>query len=102
MTNDERKHVRAVMTRMLNRQPLSLEQLQDELEHLAPPNVIAEQMRALVRADIIVGVGGSKGNGYKSDQAMYETWSNAVARLKDQPARLPRRCHTVRNPRRVA
>ena len=102
MTNDERKHVRAVMTRMLNRQPLSLEQLQDELEHLAPPNVIAEQMRALVRADIIVGVGGSKGNGYKSDQAMYETWSNAVARLKDQPAPSPRRCHTVRNPRRVA
>ena len=100
MTNDERKHVRAVMTRMLNRQALSLEQLQDELEHLAAPNVIAEQMRALVKADIIVGVGGS--NGYKGEPATYETWSNAVARLKDQPARLPRRCHAVRNPRRVA
>ena len=100
MTNDERKHVRAVMTRRLNRQALSLEQLQDELEHLAPPNVIAEQMRALVRSDIIVGVGGS--NGYKGQAATYETWSNAVARLKDQPARLPRRCHAVRNPRRVA
>ena len=100
MTNEERKHVRAVMTRMLNRQALSLEQLQDELEHLAPPNVIAEQMRALVRADIIVGVGGS--NGYKGQAATYETWSNVVARLKDQPARLPRRCHAVRNPRRVA
>ena len=100
MTNDERKHVRAVMTRMLNRQALSLEQLQDELAHLAAPNVIAEQMRALVRADIIVGVGGS--NGYRGQPATYETWSNAVARLKDQPARLPRRCHNVRNPRRVA
>ena len=100
MTNDERKHVRAVMTRMLNRQPLTLEQLQDELEHLAAPNVIAEQMRALVRADIIVGVGGS--NGYRGEPATYETWSNAVARLKDQPAPLPRRCHAVRNPRRVA
>ena len=100
MTNDERKHVRAVMTRMLGRQSLSLEQLQDELAHLAAPNVIAEQMRALVRADIIVGVGGS--NGYRGEPATYETWSNAVARLKDQPARLPRRCHTVRNPRRVA
>ena len=100
MTNDERKHVRAVMTRMLNRQALSLEQLQDELEHLAPPNVIAEQMRALVRADIIVGVGGS--NGYRGEPATYETWSNAVARLKDRPAPSPRRCHTVRNPRRVA
>ena len=100
MTNDERKHVRAVMTRMLNRQPLTLEQLQDELEHLAAPNVIAEQMRALVKADIIVGVGGS--NGYRGEPATYETWSNAVARLKDQPARLPRRCHAVRNPRRVA
>ena len=100
MTNDERKHVRAVMTRMLNRQALSLEQLQDELEHLAAPNVIAEQMRALVKADIIVGVGGS--NGYKGEPATYETWSNAVARLKDRPARLPRRCHNVRNPRRVA
>ena len=100
MTNAERKHVRAVMTRMLNRQALSLEQLQDELEHLAAPNVIAEQMRALVRADIIVGVGGS--NGYRGEPATYETWSNAVARLKDQPARLPRRCHAVRNPRRVA
>ena len=100
MTNDERKHVRAVMTRMLNRQPLTLEQLQDELEHLAAPNVIAEQMRALVKADIIVGVGGS--NGYKGEPATYETWSNAVARLKDQPGRLPRRCHAVRNPRRVA
>ena len=100
MTNDERKHVRAVMTRMLNRQALSLEHLQDELEHLAAPNVIAEQMRALVRADIIVGVGGS--NGYRGEPATYETWSNAVARLKDQPARLPRRCHAVRNPRRVA
>ena len=100
MTNDERKHVRAVMTRMLNRQALSLEQLQDELAHLAAPNVIAEQMRALVKADIIVGVGGS--NGYRGEPATYETWSNAVARLKDQPARLPRRCHAVRNPRRVA
>ena len=100
MTNDERKHVRAVMTRMLNRQALSLEQLQDELAHLAAPNVIAEQMRALVRADIIVGVGGS--NGYRGEPATYETWSNAVARLKDQPARLPRRCHAVRNPTRVA
>ena len=100
MTNDERKHVRAVMTRMLNRQALSLEQLQDEIEHLAAPNVIAEQMRALVKADIIVGVGGS--NGYKGEPATYETWSNAVARLKDQPAPSPRRCHTVRNPRRVA
>ena len=100
MTNDERKHVRAVMTRMLHRQPLSLEQLQDELAHLAAPNVIAEQMRALVRADIIVGVGGS--NGYRGEPATYETWSNAVARLKDQPATSPRRCHTVRNPRRVA
>ena len=100
MTNDERKHVRAVMTRMLNRQPLTLEQLQDELEHLAAPNVIAEQMRALVKADIIVGVGGS--NGYRGEPATYETWSNAVARLKDQPPRLPRRCHNVRNPRRVA
>ena len=100
MTNDERKHVRAVMTRRLNRQALSLEQLQDELAHLAAPNVIAEQMRALVRADIIVGVGGS--NGYRGEPATYETWSNAVARLKDQPARLPRRCHAVRNPRRVA
>ena len=100
MTNDERKHVRAVMTRMLNRQALSLEQLQDELEHLAAPNVIAEQMRALVRADIIGGVGGS--NGYKGQAATYETWSNVVARLKDRPARLPRRCHAVRNPRRVA
>ena len=100
MTNDERKHVRAVMTRMLNRQALSLEQLQDELEHLAAPNVIAEQMRALVRADIIVGVGGS--NGYRGEPATYETWSNAVARLKDQPAPSPRRCHAVRNPTRVA
>ena len=100
MTNDERKHVRAVMTRMLNRQALSLEQLQDELAHLAAPNVIAEQMRALVRADIIVGVGGS--NGYKGEPATYETWSNAVARLKDRPAPSPRRCHNVRNPRRVA
>ena len=100
MTNDERKHVRAVMTRMLNRQALSLEQLQDELAHLAAPNVIAEQMRALVRADIIVGVGGS--NGYRGEPATYETWSNAVARLKDRPAPSPRRCHNVRNPRRVA
>ena len=100
MTNDERKHVRAVMTRMLNRQALSLEQLQDELAHLAAPNVIAEQMRAVVRADIIVGVGGS--NGYKGQAATYETWSNAVARLKDRPAPSPRRCHNVRNPRRVA
>ena len=100
MTNAERKHVRAVMTRMLNRQALSLEQLQDELAHLAAPNVIAEQMRALVRADIIVGVGGS--NGYRGEPATYETWSNAVARLKDRPAPSPRRCHNVRNPRRVA
>jgi hypothetical protein len=100
MTNDERKHVRAVMTRMLNRQALTLEQLQDELAHLAAPNVIAEQMRALVRADLIVGVGGS--NGYKGQATTYETWGNAVARLKDQPARLPRRCHAVRNPTRVA
>lgn len=100
MTNDERKHVRAVMTRMLKRQSLSLEQLQDELEHLAPANVIAEQVRALVKADIIVGVGGS--NGYKGNGATYETWSNVIARLKDQPAPSPRRCHTVRNPRRVA
>ena len=100
MTNDERKHVRAVMTRMLNGQALSLEQLQDELAHLAAPNVIAEQMRALVRADIIVGVGGS--NGYRGEPATYETWSNAVARLKDRPAPSPRRCHNVRNPRRVA
>lgn len=100
MTNDERKHVRAVMTRMLNRRALTLEQLQDELAHLAAPNVIAEQMRALVKADIIVGVGGSN---YRGGQpAMYETWSNVVARLKDQPAPSPRRCHTVRNPRRVA
>ena len=100
MTNDERKHVRAVMTRMLNRQPLTLEQLQDELAHLAAPNVIAEQMRALVRADLIVGVGGS--NGYRGQATTYETWGNAVARLKDRPAPLPRRCHAVRNPRRVA
>lgn len=100
MTNNERKHLRAVMTRMLNRQALTLEQLQDELAHLAAPNVIAEQMRALVRADIIVGVWGS--NGYRGEPATYETWSNAVARLKDQPARLPRRCHAVRDPRRVA
>ena len=100
MTNDERKHVRAVMTRMLNRQPLTLEQLQDELAHLAAPNVIAEQMRALVRADLIVGVGGS--NGYKGQATTYETWGNAVARLKDRPAPSPRRCHNVRNPRRVA
>ena len=100
MTNDERKHVREVMTRMLKRQSLSLEQLQDELEHLAPANVIAEQVRALVKADIIVGVGGSN---YRDGQpAMYETWSNVIARLKDQPAPSPRRCHTVRNPRRVA
>jgi hypothetical protein len=90
------------MTRMLDRQPLTLAQLQEELEHLAPANIIAQQMQALVRSDIIVGVGGSKGNGYKSDQATYETWSNAVARLKDRPAPSPRRCHTVRNPRRVA
>jgi hypothetical protein len=100
MTDVDRKHVRAVMTRMLNRQALTLEQLQDELAHLAAPNVIAEQMRALVRADLIVGVGGS--NGYKGQATTYETWGNAVARLKDQPARLPRRCHAVRNPRRVA
>jgi len=100
MTDVDRKHVRAVMTRMLNRQALTLEQLQDELAHLAAPNVIAEQMRALVRADLIVGVGGS--NGYKGQATTYETWGNAVARLKDQPARLPRRCHNVRNPRRVA
>ena len=100
MTNKDRKHVRAVMTRRLNRQALSLEQMQDELAHLAPPNVIADQMRALVRSDIIVGVGGST---YRGGQpAMYETWGNVVARLKDQPARLPRRCHAVRNPRRVA
>jgi len=96
MTNDERKHVRAVMTRMLNRQPLTLGQLQDELGHLAPPNIIAQQMQALVRADIIVGVEG------RGRTATYETWVNVVARLKDRPARLPRRCNTVRNPRRVA
>ena len=100
MTDADRKHIREVMTRMLGRQPLSLEQLQDELAHLAAPNVIAEQMRALVRSDIIVGVGGS--NGYKGQAATYETWSNVVARLKDQPAPSPRRCHAVRNPRRVA
>ena len=100
MTDADRKHIREVMTRMLGRQPLSLEQLQDELAHLAAPNVIAEQMRALVRSDIIVGVGGS--NGYKGQPATYETWSNVVARLKARPAPLIRRCHTVRNPRRVA
>ena len=100
MKDLDRKHVRDVMTRMLNRQPLTLEQLQDELAHLAPPNIIAQQMQVLVRGDIVVGVGGSN---YRGGQpAMYETWSNVVARLKDQPARLPRRCHTVRNPRRVA
>jgi hypothetical protein len=100
VTNDERKHVRAVMTRMLRRQPLSLEQLQDELEHLAPANIVAQQVQALVRNDVIVGVGGSN---YRGGQpAMYETWSNVIARLKDQPAPSPRRCHTVRNPRRVA
>ena len=100
MTNDERKHVRAVMTRMLNRQALSLEQLQDELEHLAPANIVAQQVQTLVRNDVIVGVGGSN---YRGGQpAMYETWSNVIARLKDQPAPSPRRCHTVRNPRRVA
>jgi hypothetical protein len=100
VTAAERKHVRVVMTRLLNRQPLTLEQLQDELSHLAPPNVVAQQIQALVRSDIIVGVGGS--NGYEGDGATYETWSNAVARLKDRPAPSPRRCHTVRNPRRVA
>ena len=100
MTNAERKHVRAVMTRMLNRQALSLEQLQDELEHLAPANIVAQQVQTLVRNDVIVGVGGSN---YRGGQpAMYETWSNVIARLKDQPAPSPRRCHTVRNPRRVA
>ena len=100
MTNDERKHVRAVMTRMLNRQALSLEQLQDELEHLAPANIVAQQVQTLVRNDVIVGVGGSN---YRGGQpAMYETWGNVVARLKDRPAPAPRRCHTVRNPRRVA
>ena len=100
MTNDERKHVRAVMTRMLNRQALSLEQLQDELEHLAPANIVAQQVQTLVRNDVIVGVGGSN---YRGGQpAMCETWSNVIARLKDQPAPSPRRCHTVRNPRRVA
>lgn len=100
MTDVDRKHVRAVMTRMLNRQVLTLEQLQDELAHLAAPNIIAQQMQALVRADVIVGVGGSN---YRGGQpAMYETWSNVVARLKDRPAPLPRRCHNVRNPRRVA
>ena len=100
MKDVDRKHVRVVMTRMLNRQPLTLEQLQDELAHLAPANIVAQQMQQLVRSDIIVGVGGS--NGYASDGATYETWSNAVARLKDRPAPSPRRCHTVRNPRRVA
>lgn len=100
MTNDERKHVREVMTRMLGRQALTLEELQDELEHLAPANIIAQQVQRLVRNDVIVGVGGSNYRGGRL--ATYETWSNVVARLKDRPAPLPRRCHTVRNPRRVA
>ena len=100
MTDVDRKHVRAVMTRMLNRQPLTLEQLQDELAHVAPANIIAQQMQQLVKADVIVGVGGSN---YRGGQpATYEIWSNVIARLKDQPAPSPRRCHTVRNPRRVA
>ena len=100
MTDADRKHIREVMTRMLGRQPLSLEQLQDELAHLAAPNIIAQQLQILVKNDVIVGVGGSN---YRGGQpAMYETWSNVIARLKDQPAPSPRRCHTVRNPRRVA
>ena len=100
MKDLDRKHVRDVMTRMLNRQPLTLEQLQEELGHLAPANIIAQQMHILVRNDVIVGVGGSN---YRGGQpATYETWSNVIARLKDQPAPSPRRCHTVRNPRRVA
>ena len=99
MTDVDRKHVRAVITRMLNRQPLTLAQLQDELEHMAPANVVRDQVKSLVLSDVVVACGGTAVNGHT---AVFETWSNVVARLKDRPAPSPRRCHSVRNPRRVA
>lgn len=64
------------MLAQLGRQQMTYEQLADELDHIAPRNIVRRELLGMVREDLVCSLE------TKGKYDLYETWERAIERVK--------------------
>ena len=73
----DRKRLRQAILAQLSQRQMTLPELADELDHLAPMNQLKTELGRMVANDLICALKDGK-----SRYDLYETWESAVARVR--------------------
>ena len=93
----DRVRLRKAILAQLGRQQMTFLELADELEHVAPKNVIRRELLGLVGADLVCSMETSG-----KDHDLFETWERALGRVRDNRGRHTIKARSTRPGRRVA
>ena len=81
----DRKRLRRAILAQLGRQQMTFDELADELDHIAPRNIIRRELLRMVGQDLICSLE------TKGKYDLYETWDRALERVRGNRYR-----HTVK------
>lgn len=73
----DRRRLRQAILAQLGHQQMSFDELADELDHIAPRNIIRRELLRLVGQDLVCSLE-RKGN----DRDIFETWERALQRVR--------------------
>ena len=72
----DRKRLRQAILAQLGRQQMTFDELADELDHIAPRNIIRRELLRMVGQDLICSLE------TKGKHDLFETWTRAIERVK--------------------
>lgn len=73
----DRKRLRQAIIAQLSRQQMTLPELADELDHIAPANQVKREVRELVGRDIVCSI-----ETPHRQHDVFETWKRAMERVR--------------------
>ena len=79
----DRKRIRGAIMAQLGRQQMTFDELADELDHIAPRNIIRRELLRMVGQDLICSLE------TKGKHDLFETWTRAIERVKANNAGRP-------------
>ena len=72
----DRKRLRRAILAQLGRQQMTFDELADELDHIAPRNIIRRELLRMVGQDLICSLE------RRGKQDIFETWTRAIERVR--------------------
>lgn len=81
----DRKRLRQAILAQLGHQQMTFDELADELDHIAPRNIVRRELLGMVREDLVCSLE------TKGKYDLYETWDRALERVRGNRYR-----HTVK------